>query len=359
MRGVVLALGLLCHGVCVEARTSSSSPVVNRSSEDLEVSIELDGSPVLSARLAPFARTSLWAVCYGEDGDMAKRLTTRVGQDADRLLKDVSATGARLLYSLPRDESHFNPGKLWDTRSDAITKVGRHLDSLPTGVGDWHTFDAVFLSLRDFSELSPRQRESVAQAIHLGLNLDLVGTVDVASKKTLEALFGPSFAGSWDDASVALPYTEYRAGLGRVRVFAIDTFSLRADSAIIPILGQVDPQPIHDVKRWLRNNHRVDDAERLPMGPFVWLWLCTLAFGLIWVRGHWVRLVCLLTAWVVCGALIEPTQDKFEGLGASSLRLPISPGEWVDVTMLTAKVSSGRTEFVPSDGQGMIGLSTL
>ena len=39
-------------------------------------------------------------------------------------------------------------------------------------------------------------------------------------------------------------------------------------------------------------------------------------------RGRAGRLAGLLVAWVACGMAIDPSDTKFEGLGASRLRLP-------------------------------------
>ena len=357
MRTAVLALVFLFHGLCVEARITSSSPVLNRSGEPLDVQVALDGSPILSMRLAPFGRTSLWAACYGEDRDMFNRLTTLIGQDADPLVKAIPAS-RKLLHTLPGVPGHFNLAKLWGSDKDGMTLEARHLDALPSFVGDWHTFSAVVLSLDDFNGLTTQQRASLAQAVYLGLNLDLVGVADVSMRKRLEGSFGRAFDVSLSDEPASIPLLEYRTGLGRVRGFGVEPATVRADSEVVRRLGRVDAQPVDDVKRWLRNNHRVDDSDDLPMGRSVWLLLAILAAGLVWARGRAGRLAGLLVAWVACGMTIDPSDTKFEGLGASRLRLPAGSGQWVDATMLTSRVVSGKSEFISTGAQGLVGIST-
>ena len=285
MRAAVLALAFLCHGLCVEARTTSSSPVLNRSGAPLDVHVALDGSPILTMRLAPFARTSLWAACYGEHRDMLNRLTTRIGQDEGPLVKTVTAS-RKLLHTLPGVPGHFDLGMLRGSGKDGVTLEARHLDALPSVIGDWHTFNAVVLSLNDFKGLTTQQRVSLAQAVHLGLNLDLVGVADMSVNKQLEGLFGRVFDAALTDGPASVPLVEYRTGLGRVRGFGVEPMTLRADSEVVRRLGRVDEQPVDDVKRWLRNNHRVDDSNDLPMGRYVWLMLAILAMGLFWARGR-------------------------------------------------------------------------
>ena len=123
---------------------------------------------------------------------MINRLTTRIGQDAGPLVKPIPVS-RKLLHTLPDVPGHFNLAKLWGSDKDGMTLESRHLDALPSVIGDWHTFNAVVLSLNDFNGLTTQQRASLAQAVYLGLNLELVGVADMSMRKQLEGLFGHVF----------------------------------------------------------------------------------------------------------------------------------------------------------------------